>query len=394
MTALSRRFLKLPRDEQPRRIFASLMPVSLGDFISNLMVAATIRKYLEASQLLAYYRVDREYKDPLCRYCPYLDYRVRAAPDYGGFPIDLVNPYHGHAAYRHAQWAAFDGRKTDIILGPGELREWALAGFEEAAHLAIPEAEAEILSDALEAAGVDRGHWFACVYWREPGYLDRRPHRHRDVTNPSYYHAVMRHVLDDLGGQVVRLGHPGMSQLPDDLASRAVDLSARPDSFPLQAYAVSRARFMVGSSSGPVSLGSAFFTPTLATENLSASGVWNRHDRILTRDLVLKGGQRIGGVEAIRRDYLPLRLPMEEPIVATVANNADQIIAGVESLLAGSGQMSAAWEASGWREPYQPQVTDQVQRLAFPLAVGHRSGHVCLEHFQPKWTPDWQFENA
>ena len=119
---------------------------------------------------------------------------------------------------------------------------------------------------------------------KEPGYRYRGSFPAREVSDPAPYIAAIRHIIEVLGGQVVRLGHKTATVLPE--MPGLLDLAKVDNSHWLQMYAISLSRFMLGSASGPTSYGSAFGVPTVITDHVEITGVWRPHDYILTRAFV------------------------------------------------------------------------------------------------------------
>jgi putative glycosyltransferase (TIGR04372 family) len=96
------------------------------------------------------------------------------------------------------------------------------------------------------------------------------------------------------GGQVVRIGHPQMTRFPEQ--EGFIDLAQIEDQFMLQAHAVGRARFMIGSLTGTSHLGSAMNTPTAITNCVDppyVPGCWRDHDVVLNVSCFDRDGRRI-----------------------------------------------------------------------------------------------------
>ena len=147
--------------------------------------------------------------------------------------------------------------------------------------LRIPEKKFASSDQALIDLGLDPSRWIATVYWKEPGYEFRRFNPVREIVDPAPYIAVIRHIVEELGGQVVRIGHPTDIVIPE--LPGFIDLAKVENSHWLQMYAVSVSRFMLASASGPSAFGPAFGVPTVLTDHLEVTGVWRPHDYIVTR---------------------------------------------------------------------------------------------------------------
>lgn len=269
------------------RLFAHIASRALGDFIVECSVAATIKENFDDASLILYYRNDRWYKQQIAEMFPQFDFLFHPQEKiFEHFPIDCFDTRAYPAVqFRHPEWQKFGGRHTDIVLTSQTLNDFSMPSFERKARLVIPEEKAPHLKETLKTMGLDENRWFACLYWREPGYPDRPPHPFRDIHDPRPYLELAEHIVTKQGGQVVRLGHPGTTSMPE--IDGIVDLSVVENNVMLHAYAVSRARYFVSSNSGPVSFGSGFGTPTLITENTDPNGVWNEHDRSLGPDITI-----------------------------------------------------------------------------------------------------------
>ena len=100
--------------------------------------------------------------------------------------------------------------------------------------------------------------WFAIIHYREPTNTLRSSDQLHDFRVESalpVYDAILR-----AGGQIVRIGHPEMTVLPE--RDGLMDLAA--DELMLQAAAGSHPRFLMElSPSGPCSLAPPFACPLL-----------------------------------------------------------------------------------------------------------------------------------
>lgn len=137
--------------------------------------------------------------------------------------------------------------------------------------------------------GLDANRWFCVLDYLEPGYLHRPSREHRDL-DPKPFMALVEYIVETLGGQLARVGHPQMTPFPKRRGF--VDLAMLEDRFMLHAFAVSRVRFMVGPLTGISHLGSAMDTPTTityCTDSLYFLGVWRDQDVVLYQNLYEAG---------------------------------------------------------------------------------------------------------
>ena len=117
-------------------------------------------------------------------------------------------------------------------------------------------------ADMLEALGVPRGAWFACIHAREGGYSpqDEATHSHRNGSVEALVptmHEIMRR-----GGWCIRMGDPTARPLP--AMSGVIDYAHhRLRSARLDVFLCARARFFVGNTSGIALLSSVFGVPSV-----------------------------------------------------------------------------------------------------------------------------------
>jgi putative glycosyltransferase (TIGR04372 family) len=126
----------------------------------------------------------------------------------------------------------------------------------------IPSGIADDSERQLVALGLRRDQWFITLHAREDGYrtgssgASQHP---RSIRHIDRYTAAIDYIISQ-GGQVVRLGDPTATKLPERRGF--IDLMPIRNSFLLQAYACSRSRFLLGCDSGPTTIATGFNTPT------------------------------------------------------------------------------------------------------------------------------------
>ncbi len=238
----------------------------LGDFIYQLLVLATLKRQFETAVLTLIYSDDRSYKADVLRFCPDLD-RVL---DYGGQSLNMPVPTKDWDEYRY-----------HFIFPQPALSPTLLMRYARTASLTPPGPECERLAEALTARGVDPTRWFVTSHYRQSSTFPHLLASQRDVDGGAF-HDLARYICEDLGGQVIRLGHKGMDPIPE--IPGYIDLSAA--SLELQLFASSKARFMVGCDSGPAAYATAFKTPLLKTNTFSEDGVFYPHDLLLPKNIV------------------------------------------------------------------------------------------------------------
>jgi len=268
-------------------IFSYISPRTIGDFTEQLLISAAIKENLNEYKLGLFYINDKKHKDIIISLYDGVDYLMKG--DKGmNFPINYFDAYSGRPLTA-PRMEEFGVHMSRLIFSGNSLTSMSLPSFDYVPRLRVPAHQKLEHENLLQTLGLDPERWFACFFWRELGYQGRPSHSQRDITDPAPYIDAIRFIVEDLGGQVVRLGHPTDTQMPDHPS--IIDLSKIDDSLMTQIVAISRSRFFVSSCSGPITFGSGFGVPTAATNNIDISGVWNDHDIILTKKIISPGGK-------------------------------------------------------------------------------------------------------
>lgn len=281
---------KRKRRDRPVKIFAAALDRTLGDFLTRNIYAAAVKMHYANARLAFYYRDDRPYKRDLVAINPYIDQRVVVAGD-RITALDVFYPDGDRAEIPGTVDFIKHGlADPDIVLMPSMMQVEDLVRFDRYPIFRIPEDRVSELSDRLVGLGLDPNRWYCCLFYRQPNYGYRGATAYRDVDDRPF-EALARYIMSELGGQVVRIGHPEMR--PFDLGSGFIDLSRLRDEFMIQAMAVSRARFMVTTSSGPAHLPGAFDVPYVVTNSLSIWLVWTAAGMIMPNHLINRQGRRV-----------------------------------------------------------------------------------------------------
>lgn len=235
---------------------------SLGSFLMTCIHAAALKLQYRDARLIVH--ADPRSRDAMESLC-----LLRAADyvlDGRQLPLSVLNTFWSDAARSNAipirpEVAGHSLADIDHVMLPSMVSN--LDHVQEGALLGLPPGIASDAEDQLVALGLDRGNWFAVIHAREDGYKNPGRRHSRSINDFGPYRAAIDHIIDDLGGQVVRLGDSTMEPLPP--RPGLVDLAGVPRSLMLQCFAISRARFFLGADSGPIVLGRAFDVPTAIT---------------------------------------------------------------------------------------------------------------------------------
>ena len=290
-----------PSVTDPFRIFAFAGSSALGDFILYNVYAASVAKSVLNSDLTLYYFDDRSYKHDVFAMNHRAD-RQFSTTD-GVFPIDWfdlateaphispIKDWHEHAVSH-----------TDLVLTPSMMGWPKMGGFENPARLRLSNEAYEEQATKLTEHGVDPNHWFAVIHTKENGYEHRKGSGPARNVDPKTYEAAADYIIDELGGQVVRIGDPTMQAFTK--RDGLIDLSRLDEAFLLHACAVQCSRFVMAADSGIHPLGSAMGVPTAVTNLLSVALCWNPHDLLLSKTVVTPDGERVRQQQAFDRGLL------------------------------------------------------------------------------------------
>lgn len=370
--------IRRKRTDRTIRIFAAALDRTLGDFLTRNIYAAAVKMQFKSANLAIYYRDDRPYKTDLIAINPYIDEAVVMAARQV-VPVDFFYsladrpPLPGASSFVKRGLA-----DPDIVLVPSMMGVEDLLRFDHHPIFRIPEDRVSELSDRLVALGLDPNRWFCCLFYRQPNYRHRVPTAYRDV-NDQPFEELARYIIKELGGQVVRLGHPEMR--PFDIGPGFVDLSRLENEFMIQVMAVSRARFMVTTSSGPAHLPGSFDVPYVVTNSLSILAVWSPAGMIMPNHLISPQGHRVDVrqlLDAGRLDWDSVRVALRNGC-RIVENSAPELFAVARSLY------DRTVDCPNWRIPSITPKTMPSNRYGIFQPYSRRVSIAEFPEFWPKF---------
>jgi len=337
----------------PDRVAVFLASDTLGGFVSQNIAAAWAVAKLHTALVYAAYKNDADYKSIITDCNPSFHSEMKAEADSGatllvdwfdigqGAPVKCPSP----------EWEERRLNQPDIFLLPPMLsvKVAHLAELDERdPGLELPTDIRDKLLGTLEQAGLDRSRWFACVHVSGS-----------EGTNPDTDLSLIRHILNDQGGQVVRVGKSGEQPFPE--IEGVIDLASDSINFLLHLAAISAARYVIGDDPDFATLASAFRVPAALTDALDYSNsVWRKDGVVLTKRLILPDGRRLGSRQAFEEGFLDVPLPEG---VRAEHNSQDDIKAV-------AGRMfDMTDECQGWRSPYAPPKLDELSGLTFPFPL-------------------------
>jgi putative glycosyltransferase (TIGR04372 family) len=350
--------------ERPFLIYAPLIEKTLGDFIGKIAFVSTLKNQFDFSLLDVRFKESRPYMREIISLAPNIDRALpftkrkrswaekllRLPKQRWTVPLD-VRKGRRHAFYDMVvtDWMA-DARSVHALPGSVPLR--------------IPPTMAPALDEQLIRLGLDPKRWLAVLHYREDGYEWRKRGEDRN-SDPRDYERLAHFIIDELGGQVVRLGHPAMT--PFAPREGLIDLSRLPGSFMLQAAAVSHARFLIAGPSGVVAMGWGFHVPTGLVDAVDALGGWGpAYQVILTHEVTTADGRCLRNRDLLNAGLLcrfKLRQRQDAGETFQIRKNSSTELAAVAAHL-----FDATSETSGWRPPApMPDVLIRPNQIVWPL---------------------------
>ncbi len=307
------------------RIAANLAHRMLGDFCSQALFVSSVRDLFDEAQLYVHYTTEfSAWRDDIVACIPNLYGIIRGPDPAVGMPLTFFN-----AAPTLAESAleTLGAGAADLVLA-GNMFHEAMFGAVPFGRLRPPDQMAERAAAALVALGLDPYKWVATVYWKEWGFLwHRGPDPDRDILDRTPYIAVIRYIIDKLGGQVIRLGHPTSgNEMPKidgliDLA--AISIEGKGCHW-LQTYALAISRFLLSSPSGPQAYGRAFGVPTVTVDAMSYYGRQRDHDYFVTQEYRTTDGRSFRQLAAYDAGFMTPPFP-KPPGTELIRNNADEL---------------------------------------------------------------------
>ena len=339
------------RPERPFRFSVPLRVESFGDVFVFVSCAARIASQFEHSHCTFFHNDSRPYLIDVAKMYP-------GPKTIAGFKGDWDSVPHVAIAGQLKNYDHADPFYQDLTLNSATLTTAIFPGLPRV-PLVIPEPLVESGRQRLIELGLDEDRWFCTIHWREPNYRFKPISNLRDADPEAFLQAI-DYIIDELGGQVVQLGHPEMRHhrpRPD-----FVDLACEVDNWNLQAFAVSRSRFFVGSASGATVMAQAFCVPSAHIDNLE----WYTGG---PEDVVVTPTVTLDGVE-LRQETL-YRSGFMNSHGLTVASQSGRSVQVRPSSFSDTAKAAALIArrtegVDGWRVPIRP-VYAVPNRIPLPI---------------------------
>jgi len=350
-------------------IFADFNDDTYGAIISFATCVSSIKESLSNAKLTIHFRNNRPYKIPLAE-CANADYFF-PLPEKELFPIQALGSSSTRVKFKNRFWEENKLYRADLIISGDMIRGNVLTS-NPFIHLNPPDRTKNKALEFLEKKGLDLSKWYACVYWKE-AYAYRGLLHSRIIHNPQPYIDAINFIINELNGQVVRIGHFGQSKIAP--RKNLIDLTLHENITEIEVHAVNQARFFVGTGSGPVSLGFSFGVPTLVCDPVDIVGMWDTRHYLLTQhyqinddkkeisqkeayDLgLLKPSIYCGRQEVLNNHTVKIISNKNKYILRK--NNSDEIINGVKEIF--------EFTKENKHLEKKVHIDKKVKKISFPL---------------------------
>lgn len=284
---------------KPFRVTALVMGRALGDFALNLFGAISVKDHFEDAALAVYCHDDRPFKKALLACAPQVDTLIQY-PQNQSMPVDYFDSTSGNPIFnKDPRWNEKGLAVPSMVLTQSMLSVDCLSRLARLDHLRFPEDLRDRYGEELAVRGVDPTLGFCCIHYRENNYKLRTGHALRDTPDPERYEQLRDYLIDELGLQVVRVGHPEQTEFRP--RKGFVDLRDADEDFFLHAYAISQARFNLMGPSGPSSVSVSFGVPTGLADHIDFYTGINTGDVALQQVLYDPDGRRIPTAERLEK---------------------------------------------------------------------------------------------
>ena len=239
------------------------------------------------------------------------------------------------------EWYELGVAQPDLMILPSNGTFNHLATLPRIGRLRVPNREHY---EAALREKVGNG-WFVVLHYRELGYQFRKPTGLREASLDQIPKVVDRVI--EKGGQVVRIGHPEMT----DLEPRPGFIDFKSVDFLLQAHAIARARcFFEASPSGPASLALAQGVPAARCNGADLRCITRDQGFIMPQRVIHESGRDLTR-HLIETHQLDVRAIRDHPELRYQKLELSQLLDALDHLLDITRDA-----ANGWRDDTPPPL--------------------------------------
>lgn len=349
------------RPERPFQILGITTETTLGDLLTNVVFLSTLANQFDFARLHVKYRDVRPYARDVMSLSPWIDV---AEPLTDEWP-NLVRRFKPNIEpRRYPEIGRLNGGRAiyyDMVVTNQMARATTLHALPNPVPLRLPADRVGSLREKLVALGLRPDRWFAVIHYRESNYRYRLHSGERD-SEPLAFDGLIDHILA-LGGQVVRLGHRGMT--PFQPRADFIDLAMVADSFMLQAAAVSHCRFMIMGPSGPTSLAMGFDVPSAFVDAVDNGCVWGDTVHMLSHEVTTPDGKVLRN-EALRQAELLDSYRLKD-VLATRQGHRVRKASADELKAVARFLFDKTRDCTTWRPPAPVPAVPKPNRIDWPL---------------------------
>ncbi len=349
---------------RPFMILATITELSLGDLLCKVSFLSSLKDQFDHARLVVRYNDFRDYSAAALSLSPNIDEALGIRGETPRWLRPLLRD--GRLWRPLASALSGSGRREeafyDLMVIDSMMSSYNVHSFDPVTPLRVPVDQQSDLQRILIEKGLDPSQPFAVVHYRDGTYApkSKNPVRNGDA---DAYRTMCDYIIDTLGCQVVRIGHAEMTPFP--ARSGFVDLSAIDKPFMLQAYAVSRARFMIAGASGPVALGWGFGTPTALVDCCESCTPYGSAENVVyTQELTTADGDKLRNNALLERGLFDIKrltkTLSEKSGFSLRRNDAEELSAVALHLHTRTGDVNQ------WRSEAEPSKLERPNTVSWP----------------------------
>lgn len=227
----------------PCTIFAHLLAEGFEEFLIQGLYASAVRRCFEHSRLFVFHRKDCAHQQAVASMLPDITHAWRGDAN-TSIPMDYFDPSNDAAIRASTEfWYQQECHKPDVMLVPSMMNWRHLGVFEQAPRLVLPRDPLPGLSSALRGLGVDANWWFCAV-----AVPDHDAGANLAAFGASL-HAIAEVITKQHAAGLVLVGDP--ETILEETPPGVIDARGLPDGAIGQAYAISKARFLLEPVASP-----------------------------------------------------------------------------------------------------------------------------------------------
>jgi putative glycosyltransferase (TIGR04372 family) len=363
---------------------ANAMSRSYGDYIAQLWAINVIVDQFDQRRLTLIVKNDMDFKVSMPRLMTVPIDRLIVLPPQKLQPslellnADATNPgsnvLSGADEFTRA-WFDTGEHRADMFISDQMCSSHTYFNYDRVPFLRYSDEDAQECTQTLLTLGLKPDRWFATLHAREQGYESKPARLNMRDQDPRTFMPAAAHIIEKLGGQVVRLGHPAMTEFPK--MDGLIDLSRfRANSF-LQTFAISRSRFLLSGPSGPVVVANSLNVPVGQVNAVDVIAC-NKNHVYRTVKVKTADGRTLTNRAFFDSGYFKLKLMKELRNGEVMAF----IVPAEEVTRMANYMFELTADTTGWREPPPPDVRPRSNKMVWP-GKPDMKGHFLPDDYRP-----------